>query len=316
MNIVLLEPLKVSDETIARLSAPLSAAGHTFTALPLTKFDAETVLQARNADIVMLGNKRFHDDIIRQLPRLRFISVAFTGVDHIGLTACKEQGIAVSNAAGYATDAVAELTIGAIISLLRRVPQCDNRLREGGTMDELMGFTLKGKTVGIVGTGAIGLQVARLLKAFGCKLIAHSRSERPEAKELGIAYRELDELMAEADIITLHCPLNDSTRNLIDGRRIKLMKPSALLINMARGPIVDYNALALALRDDRIAGAAIDVFEKEPPIYPGHPMLNVKNVLATPHIAYATAESMEERAKIAFDNVTAWLNGEQINKIL
>lgn len=316
MNIVLLEPLKISDEAIARLSAPLIEAGHTFSALPLSPFDAETVLQARNADVVMLGNKRFGDDIIRQLPRLRFISVAFTGVDHIGLTACKEQGIAVSNAAGYATDAVAELTIGAIISLLRRVPQCDSRLREGGTMDELMGFTLKGKTVGIVGTGAIGLQVARLLKAFGCKLLAHSRSQRAEATALGVQYVELDELMTEADIITLHCPLTAETKNIIDARRIKLMKPSALFINMARGALVDYNALAIALRDDRIAGAAIDVFEKEPPIYPGHPMLHVKNVLATPHIAYATAESMEERAKIAFENVSAWLSGSQINKVL
>ena len=316
MNIVLLEPLRIPDALLERLSQPLRDAGHSFTALPKAATEEETILQARNADIVMLGNRPFPDSIVSNLPRLKFISVAFTGVDHVGLDSCKKQGVAVSNAAGYSTDAVAELTVGAMICLLRRVLQCDNRIREGGAMDELMGYTLKGKTVGIVGTGAIGLQVARLLRAFGCTLLAYSRTKKPEALELGVQYVELDELLCASDIITLHCPLNAETKNLIDGRRIKLMKPSALFVNMARGPIVDYTALALALRDDRLAGAAVDVFEKEPPIYPGHPMLNVKNVLATPHIAYATAESMEQRAKIAFENVTAWLAGSQINKIL
>lgn len=315
MKIVLLEPLGIPEEALDSLAAPLISAGHSFVAHPLTHIDAETVNQAKDADIVMLANKRLSDDVIRALPNLQFISVAFTGVDHIGLDACKERGIAVSNAAGYATDSVAELVVCMMISCLRNVHACDQRCREGGTKDGLVGMTLKGKVVGIVGTGAIGLRVAELLKPFGCKLVASSRTENQRAIDLGLTYLPLDELMAVSDIITLHVPLNDSTRNLIDARRIKLMKENAILVNTARGPVVDVTALAIALRDRRIA-AAVDVFEKEPPIYPAHPLLNVPNVLVTPHIAYATLESMEERAKIAFENVTSYLSGKQINKVL
>ncbi len=316
MNIVLLEPLGIPEEALASLSAPLTAAGHSFFACPLTHIDAETVEQAKDADVVLLANKRLGNDVIRALPRLKFISVAFTGVDHVGLEACGERGIAVSNAAGYATDSVAELAVCMMISCLRNVHACDQRCREGGTKDNLVGTTLRGKTVGIVGTGAIGLRVAELLQPFGCKLVASSSSEKQRAKDLGAAYLPLDELMAVSDIITLHVPLNDSTRNLIDARRIKLMKRNAILVNTARGPVVDVTALSLALRDGRIAGAAVDVFEKEPPIYPAHPLFNVPHVLVTPHIAYATDESMEERAKIAFENVSSYLAGKQINKVL
>lgn len=316
MNIVLLEPLGIPEEELSSLAEPLIAAGHSFAAHPLTHIDAETIEQAKDADIVMLANKRLSDEVIDALPNLKFISVAFTGVDHIGLLACKKHGIAVSNAAGYATDSVAELAVCMMIACLRNVLACDARCREGGTKDGLVGTTLRGKTVGIVGTGAIGLRVAELLQPFGCKLVASSRTEKQRAKELGVAYLPLDDLLAVSDIVTLHVPLTDETRNLIDARRIKLMKPSAILVNTARGPVVDVAALAIALRDGRIAAAAVDVFEKEPPIYPTHPLLNVPNVLVTPHIAYATAESMKERAKIAFENVTSWLAGNQINKVL
>ncbi|MGI6192584.1 MAG: NAD(P)-dependent oxidoreductase [Christensenellales bacterium] len=316
MNIVLLEPLGIPDEALNALAAPLIAAGHSFVAHPLTHFDAETVKQACEADIVMLANKRLDGDVIRQLPNLKFISVAFTGVDHIGLDACKERGIAVSNAAGYATDSVAELAMCMMIACLRNVLPCDQRCREGGTKDGLVGTTLRGKTVGIVGTGAIGLRVAELLKPFGCRLVASSRTEKQQAKDLGVNYLPLDELMAVSDIVTLHVPLTEATRNLIDARRIKLMKQNAILVNTARGPVVDATALSIALRDRKIAGAAVDVFEKEPPIYPAHPLLNAPNVLVTPHIAYATEESMVERAKIAFENVSSWIAGNQINKVL
>ena len=215
MNIVLLEPLEIPDETLNSLAASLIAAGHTFSSHPLTQIDAQTIAQAKDADVIMLANKRLSGDVIEALPNLKFISVAFTGVDHVGLDACKARGIAVSNAAGYATDSVAELAVCMMISCLRNVLACDERCREGGTKDGLIGTTLKGKTVGIVGTGAIGIRVAELLQPFGCKLLASSRSEKQRAKALGVTYVPLDELIAHSDIITLHVPLNDSTNGMI-----------------------------------------------------------------------------------------------------
>lgn len=316
MQITLLEPLGISDELLQSLSAPLLAAGHTFTACKPSPIDEETVQMAKDADILMLGNKRLSDDVIRQLDHLKYISVAFTGVDHIGLTACREKGVAVSNCAGYATDSVAELTVAAMLNLLRNVPQCDEATRNGGTKDGLIGFTLRGKTVGIVGTGAIGQRVAELLRPFGCRLIGYAPRPKPVAEALGITYVPLDTLMAEADIVSLHMPLTDETRGMISAARIAAMKPTAYLINMARAQVVDTYALATALKKGQIAGAAIDVFEKEPPIFANHPLLSVPHVILTPHVAFATAESLELRAKMAFENVTDWLRGVQRNKIL
>ena len=229
--------------------------------------------------------------------------------------ACLERGIKVSNASGYSTDSVAELAIALIINALRNVIPCDNRVRHGGTKEGLVGFELKGKTVGIIGTGAIGLRVAELLKPFKCRILGYSRSRKLEAEELGIEYVSLSELLRESDIVTLHTPLNEETKGLINEDRIKEMKKSSILINLSRGPVVDSNALAEALNADRIAAAAIDVFENEPPISENHPLLKAKNTIATPHIAFATKESMIKRAEITFDNVYAYLKGEVKNRV-
>ena len=316
MQITLLESLGVPESTLERLTAPLIEKGHSFTACKNSPFDAEIIEQAKDADVIVLANKRLSGEVIRALDRLQFISVAFTGVDHVDLAACREKGIALSNAAGYATDSVAELTVCMMLTLLRRVLEADERTRECGTRDGIIGNELRGKTVGIVGTGAIGLQVARLCLVFGCRVIASAPHPKKEAVEMGVTYVPLDELMAQADLITLHVPLNDETRGMIDGRRIGLMKPTACLINMARGPVVDNAALALALKRGTVAGAAVDVYDKEPPLYPGHPLLGAPNTVCTPHIAFATKESMEKRAQIAFENVAVWLEGRQINKVL
>ena len=316
MNIVLLESLGISDAYLNELTAPLIAAGHSFTACKPSHIDSETIEMAKDADILVLGNKPLPDGVIRALPRLKYISVAFTGVDHIGLAACKEQNIAVSNCAGYATDAVAELTVGAMVALLRRVLECDDAVRTGGTREGLIGCTLKGKTVGIVGTGAIGLRVAELLQPFGCELIAYAPREKARAKELGIRYLPLEEVVKTADILTLHTPLTDETRGMIGAAQIAAMKPGAYFINMARAQVADSYALAAALKKGALAGAAIDVFEKEPPIHAGHPLLGAPRVLLMPHIGFATKESLELRAKMAFENVAAYLAGEQLHKIL
>lgn len=314
MNVVLLEPLAVSKEVLNKLSCELVEAGHTFKHYDSVEKDINVLKErVKDADILIIANNPLKGEVIRAAKNLKYISVAFTGVDHVDKEACMERGIKVSNAAGYSTDSVAELTLGMIISALRNVLLCDERTRNLGTKDGLVGFELKGKTVGIVGTGAIGLRVAEILKVFNCKLLGYSRTEKPEGKNLGIKYVSLEELLRESDIVTLHTPLNAETKHLINKERIAMMKKSSILINAARGAVVDSAALAEALNQGIIGAAAIDVFENEPPIEKNHPLLNAKNTIVTPHIAFATKESMVYRAEITFDNVYAYLKGEGKN---
>ena len=174
----------------------------------------------------------------------------------------------------------------------------------------LIGCELEGKKFGVVGTGAIGMNVARIAAAFGCEVVAYSRTK----KEMdNVRYVSLDELMAESDIISLHVPSNAETKGLISAEKIALMKPNAVLINTARGPVLDSQALADALNNDKIAGACIDVFETEPPIAKTHPLVNAKHTILTPHVAFASKEAMVKRAIIVFDNVVKYLNGTPQN---
>lgn len=202
----------------------------------------------------MIANMPLKGEVIRACKNLKFIDVAFTGVDHVDLEAAKEMGVKVSNASGYSTQAVAELALGMMLSLLRNMPQVDERCRAGKTKDGLVGSELKGKTVGIVGAGAIGQNTARLCKAFGCRVIAYNH--RPKQVEEGLLeFVDLDTLTREADIISLNCPLNDSTRGMFGKERIARMKKNAILINVARGPVVDSQALADALNEGRASAA-------------------------------------------------------------
>lgn len=315
MNIVMLESLAVSEEILNSYVKPLEEAGHTFRAYEKSS-DVEVLKEeSRDADILILANMPLKQEVIRNCSHLKFIDVAFTGVDHVDLNAAKEMGAALSNASGYSNESVAELTLGMMLSLLRNVPQVDARCREGKTKDGLVGFELKGKTVGIIGTGAIGQRTAQLCSAFGCKVIAYNGFSKKENSEL-ITYLPLKEMLEQADIVALHCPLTEQSRHLINEKTIGYMKKSAILINAARGPVVDSDALANALNEGRIAGAGIDVFEVEPPLQTDHPLLHAKNTIVTPHVAFATKESMEIRAEIVFRNIDQWLKGEQINKIL
>lgn len=317
MKIVLLEPLAIKEEVLSKLSQELLDMGHEFIAYDEVGKDDEILKErVKDADILIIANSPLSGQVIRAASKLKYISIAFTGFDHIDLQTCKEMNIRVSNAQGYATDAVAELTLAMIISLLRNIIPSDKVVRQEGTKAGLVGNELNGKTVGIVGTGSIGLKVAELLKVFNCELLGYSRSESPRARELGIKYLSLDELLSQSDIVSLHLPLNDKTKGLISKEKIGLMKNTGLLINTARGPVLDSKAVADALNSGKIGGAAIDVFENEPPIRPDHPLFHSKNTLVTPHIAFATEESMVKRANIVFDNVYSWLKGEEKNIIL
>lgn len=315
MKIVLLESLGIPEESLQRRVAPLLRAGHTFEAYSRSTDPDELIARCAGAQAVMLANMPLPGRVIDACDALQFIDIAFTGVDHVDLDAARRKSVTVSNASGYSTTAVAELTVCMMLSLLRNVSAVEARCRAGQTKDGLVGCELAGKTVGIVGTGAIGLRVAALCHAFGCEVIAYSRTQRADAPDY-VRYVPLDALMTLSDVVTLHCPLTEETRGMINEQRLALMKPGAILINAARGGVVDTRALADALESGRLGGAGVDVFDSEPPLCTDHPLLHTPNTLVTPHVAFATAESMELRADIVFDNLNQWLQGHPVRLIL
>jgi D-3-phosphoglycerate dehydrogenase len=238
------------------------------------------------------------------------ISVAFAGVDHIAMELCRKKNIIVSNAAGYSNHAVAELTLGSAIVLYRNIIRSDSQTRKLSTREGFLGLELYGKVFGIIGAGQIGAEVAHLANAFGCKVLAYNRSTKNIPN---VEFCNLDYLLEKSDIISLHIPLSKETKNLINAEKLKRVKPSAILINTARGPIVDYNALTAALQNNKIAGAAIDVYEKEPPLEENHPLFKAPNVILLPHIGYATKEAIELRGRIVVENIYKWFEGNPQN---
>lgn len=313
MRIVMLEPLAVTEEEFMERAGGLVRAGHEVVfrgQKPAT--DEERIALVKDADVLVIANSPLSAEVLRAANKLKMLSVGFTGVDHVAMEVCREKGVLVANAQGYCTDAVAELTFGLILDCLRNIIPCDHRTRTGKTKDGLVGHELKGKTIGIVGTGAIGCRVAEIARAFGCEILGYSRSRRPEALALGIKYRSLEELLRESDIVSLHLPATPLTAGLIGREKLALMKPGAVLINVGRGTVVDYQALAEALNEDRIAAAGIDVYEKEPPLNGDHPLFLAKNAVLTPHVAFATKESMLRRVDIVLENISAWMKGEPV----
>ena len=311
MKITCVEPLGISEEHFEELKKEFASKGHEFNYY-LNRDENPLALKERMADsdIVVISNIKLPADVINACPKLKMLSVAFTGLDHIDLACCQQRGIEVCNAAGYSTTAVSELAVGLMLDVMRKITELDSAIRKGGSRGMFLGRELKGKTVGVVGTGAIGTATIRLLLAFGCKVLAYSRTERPEVTVLGVEYCSLDSLMSQCDIITLHVPLNKETTHIIGQHEMSLMKPTAILINTARGNVVDIDALAKALNEGKIAGAGIDVYEKEPPLPESHPLLNSPNCVVVPHIAYATREAFDIRADIVFDNVRRFLKIE------
>lgn len=224
MKIVLLESLGIPAELLKSYADKLEAKGHTFAAYEKNTDAQVQIDRAQDADVIMIANMPLKGEVIRACKNLKFINVAFTGVDHVDLAAAKEMGVKVSNASGYSTQSVAELALGMMLSLLRNVPQVEERCRAGKTKDGLVGTELRGKTVGIVGAGAIGQNTGRLCKAFGCKVIAYNHRPKQAAEGTIDEFVDLDTLTRESDIISLNCPLNDSTRGMFDAERIAMMK--------------------------------------------------------------------------------------------
>lgn len=308
MNIICVESLGIGRERFESLKAHYAAMGHNFTYYMDRREDEATLAdRMRDADVAVISNIKLPATVLSQCPELRYLSVAFTGLDHIDLAYCNDHDIKVQNAAGYSTTAVSELAVGMMLDLLRNIVTLNEKIRQGGSRGTFLGRELRGKTVGIVGTGAIGTATARLLVAFGAKVIAWSRTERPEVKAMGVEYMSMEDLLQQSDIVSLHVPLCDETRGLIGEKELALMKPTAMLVNTARGPVCDIAAVGKALIESRIAGAAFDVFEQEPPLPIDHLLLSTNRCLVTPHVAFATEESFAARADIVFGHVDEWL---------
>lgn len=313
MKVTFLEPLGISGEKLQAMAEEALGGRAEVTYYDTRIEDVEGLIQrSQGADCVVLSNFKYGREVISRCPDLKMICVAFTGVDHVDVEYCRERGIAVCNCAGYSTVAVADLVFGFIIDLARNVIPCDKVVRQGGTKAGLVGYELEGKKLGVVGAGAIGRRVIRIAQAFGCQVYAYSRTK----KEIeGVTFVSLDELLETCDIVSLHVPLNDSTRGLIGEEQLKKMKNSAVLINTARGPVVDSQALAKALKEGVIAGAAVDVFEMEPPVPADHVLFEAPNLIVTPHVAFASQQAFEKRAVIVCGNIKKWLDGEPQNLV-
>ena len=308
MKIVAVEPIGISRQRAEELVERYAAKGCDFVVYPDRKEDEQTLVERmKDADVVIVSNIRLSRNVLEQCPKLKFLNVAFTGLDHIDQDYCREKGIVIRNASGYATQAVAELAVGLMLDVYRKITPFDASTRNLQGRNNILGRELHGKTVGLVGTGAIGLRTAAILKAFGCRLLAYSRTERQEALDMGIEYTTLEDLMKRSDIISLHTPLTAQTKGLISREMLELCKTSAIIINTARGAVIDNKALAEMLNKDCISGAGIDVYEYEPPLQSNHPLLSAKNVVLLPHVAFATEESFSIRVDIILRNLDEYL---------
>ena len=307
MKIVFLEPLGLKVSQIEEACTELKSQGHEVVVYPDRNENLEELIRrAQDAEVIIESNIPLRKDFLDACPKLKMLSIAFTGLDHIDMEECQRRGIVVKNAAGYSTEAVAELAIAMMIDVYRKVLENDSVTRECQRKGIMPGREIGGKTVGIIGLGNIGQRVAKLLNAFGCKVLAWNRT--PKTVE-GVTFVDKETLLRESDIVTLHIALNNETRDFITEKELKLMKPAAILINTARGPVVNEQALADALKSGLIAGAATDVYGTEPPLKQDNPLFAAPNLVMLPHIGFATEEAFVLRLGIVIRNITE--NGER-----
>ncbi len=308
MKIVFLEPLGLKVQQIEAACEDLKKSGHDVMIFPDRNEDPDELKhRAEGAEVIIESNIPLRKDFLDACPKLRMLSIAFTGLDHIDMEECQRRGIVVKNAAGYSTEAVAELALALMVDVYRKVIENDAITRQCNRKGIMPGRELCGKTVGIIGMGNIGQRVAQLANAFGCKVLAWNRS--PKQVE-GVTFVDKETLLKESDIVTLHIALNAETRGFITEKDFTLMRRSAIVINTARGPVVDELALAMALKQGRIAGAATNVYGIEPPLKQDNPLLGAPNLVMLPHVGFATKEAFELRLGIVVENITRYIDEE------
>ena len=299
MKVVFLEPLGLKVEAIEKACDDLKKRGHEVVIYP-DRRPEKNIERAAGADIVVESNMPLRKDFFDACPNLKMLSIAFTGLDHIDMEECKRRNIIVKNAAGYSTEAVAEETICMMIGLYRHVIENDRITRSCKGPSIAPGREIGGKTVGIIGMGAIGQRTAALAQAFGCKVIAWNRTPKEVP---GVTFVDKETLLKDADIVALHIALNNETRDFITAKDFAIMKRSAIIVNAARGPVVNTKDLAAALKNGTIAGAGIDVYDGEPPLDSSNPILGAPNTMLMPHVGFATEEAFELRLGIVVKNI-------------
>jgi len=281
---------------------------------PMTTEELHAAIAGADAVVTLLHDRVDDAFLDAAGPGLKVVANVAVGYDNIDVPACTRRGVAATNTPGVLVDATADIAMALILMSTRRLGEAERTVREGGTwswsMFFMLGSGLQGKTLGIVGLGQIGAATARRARAFGMRIAyaGRRRADPGVEAELGATMLDLDELLACADVVSIHTPLSAETRHLIDARRLALMKPTAHLVNTSRGPVVDEAALAAALRDGAIAGAGLDVFEREPAIEPG--LLELENAVLIPHLGSATIETRTAMGVLAAENAAAVLAGQ------
>lgn len=277
---------------------------------------AEILRRIGDSDIVITGGAPINGEVIRRAPKLDMISIWGTGYDHIDVAEASKRGIVVCNVPAGTAVSVAEHAMALALALAKRLREADKYVREGGfDWSAFWGIELRGKTFGVVGTGGIGGYVAQLASAFGCRVIAFTKHPSPErAVELGIQYVSLDTLLKESDFICLCASLNPETEGMIGWREFEIMTRKPVLINIARGKLVDEKALLHALRTDQISGAGLDVLAEEPPGIDAE-LFREERVILTPHMAWHTPDANANITNVCIDNVEAYLGGTPINVV-
>ena len=314
MNIVVLEQNSIGldiDLTIYKEFGNVTYYGNTV---------HEVAERIKDADIVIANKARLNEESMKDAPNVKLICEFATGYDNVDLEYCKKRGIAVANVVDYSTPAVAQHTFAMALYLLERLPYYDNYVKSGiyASQDRFSNFDkpfleLEGKRWGIVGLGNIGKKTAKIAKAFGCEVVYYSVTGKNSNQEYKRV--EFDELLETCDFISVHCPLSDLTKNLIDYSAMKKMKKTAILLNVARGPVVNNADLYRALMEGEIYAAGLDVLEKEP-ITDENPLSKIKDsekLIITPHMAWASTESRTRLAIEVYKNIKAFLNGEKRN---
>ena len=279
----------------------------------------ELVDRCKDADALLTNKVVIDAGVMSHLPKLKYIGVLATGYNVVDIAAARERGVCVTNIPAYSTDSVAQMVFAHILNIAQQVQHHAEEVRRGRwTQSPDFCFwdtpliELRDKTIGIVGLGHTGFKTARIAMGFSMKVMAYtSKSTFQLPPEIHKA-ASLDQLFTECDIISLHCPLNAATQSLVDARRLALMKPSAILINTARGPLVDEQALADALNEGRIYAAGLDVLSTEPP-RADNPLLTARHCYITPHIAWASTAARERLMQIMLENLRAWMDGKTIN---
>jgi len=276
-----------------------------FDTLPAS--EAGLIDRIRDGEVVIniRSSSRFTENVFAHCQHLRLLSLWGTGTDNVDLAAAARHGVTVTNTPGVAATSIAEHCLALLLAAARRIPQADSQVRQGG-WPRAGGVQMQGKTLGVIGLGAIGRRFAQLGSAMGMRVITWTMHPDPA---LGFEHVPLDQLYRDSDAISVHLRLSTETRGMIGAPEFALMKPSAILINTARGPIVDEAALLQALTEGRISGAGLDVFDTEP-LPAGHPLTKLSNVVMTPHSAGITPEALEAGLQMAVDNVFDFLEGK------